>query len=522
MPSPLYAALLAITLAGSLCAQSTQPAAATAWPSFVGPDASRTPAPTGLKLVDDLQHIKPAWVLKRHMGVGKGLYPRQLQAARAMGIEPFYGGTASPIVAEGLVFLSYYKPDGKHPADRKGWRTMAEPDKLALLPDWFYSVTADDITIAVDLKTGALRWEAVEAGKGLNRLAHKRDHVSLTPAYANGRVFVHGSLGRVYAYEATTGKRLWETPPSPFLQKVRDDHIAARKLCWQNNQESGLQVAGDVVIVSNGSLTAYDQKTGQLRWQTAAKTSVQSNTGTPLVWRHRGRDYLLARDSVSTARLIDPADGQVLWTLPALGPELGTPAIVDDVLIVNGTSEHAVIAEGGMRSGKPGWVLHAGYQLSLEGARKLWSLPDTHDYWHAWTADKGARFRITGREGVAFLVVNRAKESQAKHGGPDYCLLRLDIKTGRVLEKQDISKLDISQLYWLEDRLLTINDDAHSNPVDVSWWDAGGPKLRPLNERINLPHYTITGYIVNIQYPYIDGLLICRSMEGLHCYDLRK
>ena len=118
------------------------------------------------------------------MGMGKGLYPGELGTARDHGIEPFYGGTATPIVADGTVFVTYFKPDGKTPAKREGWRTMSDKN-LDLLPKWFFSVTASDILVAVDARTGKIKWEAVERGKGLNRLGHKRGHWGVAPAYLN-------------------------------------------------------------------------------------------------------------------------------------------------------------------------------------------------------------------------------------------------------------------------------------------------------------------------------------------------
>ncbi len=101
------------------------------WPQFTG-EGDRTPQKKGLHLVDHLDDVPVLWELKRHITVGKVLYPGPLRRERAAGIVPFYGGANSPIVHDGVLYLSYYKPNGKVPAQREGRRTMDTPEKLDL------------------------------------------------------------------------------------------------------------------------------------------------------------------------------------------------------------------------------------------------------------------------------------------------------------------------------------------------------------------------------------------------------
>ncbi len=133
------------------------------WPNFTG-GGDFTPPDEGRKLVDHLDDAPVLWHLKHHMGVGKGLYPGSLRECRDRGIEAFYGGTSTPVVSDEIVYVSYFKPNGKVPAKREGWRTMPEKN-LDLLPDWFFSVTADDCLIAVDAETGQVKWRAVDVRK---------------------------------------------------------------------------------------------------------------------------------------------------------------------------------------------------------------------------------------------------------------------------------------------------------------------------------------------------------------------
>ncbi len=474
------------------------------WPQYIE-DGDRTPPVEGLDLVDDLHAIRRAWVFERHMGVGKGLYPGNLRQSRRMGLEPFQGGASSPVIANGTVFVSYYKPDGQAPAKPKGWRTVSDPTEF--LPDWFFSVTADDVLLAVDARTGKLLWERVDKGKGLNRLSHKRGHWGVSPACAEGVVFHLGSMGRLYATRIADGKRLWETATDPHLEKTRAEHIANRELCWDSEDRSSLVTAEGMVIVPRGRLHAYDAASGAHRWST--DRNVQSGYGTPSLWRHDGRTYLLANSGQGQVRLIDPRDGTLLWTQTGLGPFLGTLSVTGDRVILNGGTESDNQRDG----------LFAMYRLSLDGASKLWQLPDKPIYRHQWTKDAGPRQKVCLRDGLAYIPLSLKRPPK---GLSRQRLIVADAQTGRIhTEAPFRSGRQGARPILLEDKILMIHDDAHSDPVSASWWTAGAD-ARQLAGDMGFPHVAITAYCTPIVQPYADGRIVFRSLDGLVCYDLRK
>ena len=473
------------------------------WPSFMA-NGDRTPPRQGLRLVDHLDHAPILWSLDRHFTVGKGLYPGHLRRARAMGIEPVYGGASSPIVADGRVFYAAYRPNGTVPTRRTGWRTMDSAENLALLPDSFFSVTGDDLLIAVDARTGEVRWEAVERDRAHHRMGHKRGHWCVAPAYADGRVFSLGTAGRLYAYDAATGEKLWETVALPGRHRAFEEHKAQEDpaLGSGNNLKSSLATAAGRVIVSDGRIHAFDAATGQAVW--TSEGPVQAIRATPAVWRHDGRDYLLANDGSGRVRLLDAADGRELWAHGGLGNQLGSIDVTGDVAILNAGSPGA---EDTRANG-----LFAAYRLTPEGAVRLWQLPDEARYRHSWTMDRGAERRAAVWGDRVYIVTGT---------GRDRLLVTLDLATGEILDEQ--AGGGMLAPYPIEDRLLMYADRSHTNPVTASWWSIEDPdRPRRLHGAMAFAPYTTTGYEVPMEWPVADGVLYGVAMwQGLVAIDLR-
>ncbi len=503
--SPIVVPLALLMCSWPVNAEDSRTPAKSDWPMFIG-NGNRTPTKQGIALIDDLDAIRKVWELDRHMGVAKGLYPGTLRKAREMGIEPFYGGAASPIVADGTVFCTYYKPNGKVPATVEPWRTVSDPK--ALLPSWFFSISADDILIAVDTGTGRIKWEAVEKGKGLNRLGHKRAHWCVSPAYADGRVFSMGSAGLLYAYDAETGDKLWETQTSAALEALKNEHTDNRKLCWNAKEGSSLVTTDGVVVVSQRSLLGVDMKTGKERWR--VEGNIESRHGTPALWHHKGRTYILANSETGDLRLIDPEDGRVIWHVGGLGPSLGTLSPTGDIVIVNIGSKHG--------DGKYKYGLYSALRLSLKGAETLWTLPDTQRYQHWWKMDSGAFKTVAIQDGRAYIIIRRPKQN-GENASPRALLIVVDAEIGRILSEQDPG--NAHSPYIMEDRILIFHDRAHSDPVTASYWTAD-IKPKQLTSEAAFRHTAITAYEVPIQWPFVNGLLYCRTLKGLLCYDLRK
>jgi hypothetical protein len=123
-----------------------------------------------------------------------------------------------------------------------------------------------------------------------------------------------------------------------------------------------------------------DAASGEVRWR--IDENIQSRHATPALWRHEGRDYILADTETGELRLIDPKDARVIWHVRRLGPELGTLTPTRDIVVLNVGSQD--------EDGKYKYGIYGALRLSLKGAEKLWTLPDTPRYQHWWKIDSRA------------------------------------------------------------------------------------------------------------------------------------
>jgi outer membrane protein assembly factor BamB len=142
------------------------------------------------------------------------------------------------------------------------WAATIMPDMIPTAPvtagDLLFAGDRSGVLQAWDVNTGQLRWQAYTAGP-----------VFAAPAVDQGRVFVGSGDGRVYAFEAATGRPLWRFRAAP----------ANRWIAVYGQLMSTWPVAGGVVV-QDGVLYAaagihhydgihvyaLDAVTGDVRW----------------------------------------------------------------------------------------------------------------------------------------------------------------------------------------------------------------------------------------------------------------
>jgi len=154
--------LAAVTAADSTDAPDPPVADGGGWPMYHQNGDYVAPV-LGLDLVDKAGDMQLVFNGPVHMGAGKtstgGFKGSHIEAAEKAGVDPFNGGTSSPIVADGVIYTSYFRPSGDV-VDSGRYK-----DKLT----GFRRIAADDMLTAIDAETGKLKWQAVEESKGVSR-----------------------------------------------------------------------------------------------------------------------------------------------------------------------------------------------------------------------------------------------------------------------------------------------------------------------------------------------------------------
>ena len=147
-----------------------------------------------------------------------------------------------------------------------------------------------------------------------------------TPVYSAGRLFSLGMTSIVTAFDAASGKRLWQTPPTKAQPLY---HTATSPIV--DNKVVIVHVGGP----GDGALTAYDIDTGQVRW---AWTGDSPAYGSPIVVSLAGTRQLVTFTHQFLIGL-DVDTGALLWRRPFRTPSdttAQTPIVFRDLIIQNG------------------------------------------------------------------------------------------------------------------------------------------------------------------------------------------
>jgi outer membrane protein assembly factor BamB len=163
----------------------------------------------------------------------------------------------------------------------------------------------NEVMRAIDADTGKVVWEtSYPAPFKMNpATARHGPGPKSTPTYANGRLFTLGMSGIVTAFDAATGKQLWQKPAPPVEPLF---HTAQSAL-----------VDHDVVILhvgghNQGALTAFDLATGAVKWSWKGDGPAY---GSPIV-AEIGSTRQVITFSQESLLGVDATNGQLLWRVP--------------------------------------------------------------------------------------------------------------------------------------------------------------------------------------------------------------
>ena len=271
----------------------------------------------------------------------------------------------------------------------------------------------DEVMTALDATTGKERWHTgyPAAYTPSSPAAAHGAGPKATPAFHDGRLFTLGISGIVAAFDAANGKILWKTEaPSepPFFSAA-----------------SSPVVEGGVVMVHPGNygpLTAYDVRSGEIKWTAGAGGFFAS----PLVAILAGTRQVITVTQSSVIG-VSVADGTLLWRYPWPGGEGGTmPVLHGETVIVGALNAGAAAFTPHSRDGK--WTVEP-----------VWTTKDVSLYLSNPVVVGDALFGFSRRASGQFFA--------------------LDAKTGKVLWLGPPREATNSAVVKAGDLLVLLNDD---------------------------------------------------------------
>ena len=396
------------------------------WPAMQGPYGNFSVPQTGATLVDDLSKARLVWETEdKDFGRAKhttGAFKAKTAEGRAQKILDILGpnpkatpgGWAAPIIAEGKLFATTFRPAGK----LYDVQALAYDEKSRKNPAIAKArLEADDLVIAVDVRTGKTAWKAAEPG-GFVWGVGKRNGFQVAPVYDGGRIYSMGTTGRIFAYAAANGKKLWQTEPEVRMIAERGKHLARSNIlqasanyAWQQS----LVFAGDTLIVPRKTtLFGLDSANGKKKWELP---KVISRWNTPTVWRQGKKEYLLCatggKPGEAQLNLVDPVAGKVLWAVGGLHSTQFNLAPSGNHVLVNVGSRIMKENPNGSSpknaDGEAPFGLLGAYRITPKGATHAWTLPDKPHFLTPTWSDSLARPRTLVRNGYVYHTT----------GGPD-------------------------------------------------------------------------------------------------------
>jgi outer membrane protein assembly factor BamB len=202
----------------------------------------------------------------------------------------------------------------------------------------------DEVMMALDSRSGKPIWRTSYAApfKMNPSTAPHGPGPKSTPTLADNRIFTLGMSGKVTAFDAATGKQIWQKP-SPAVEPLF--HTAMSPLVDGNNVI--VHVGGH----DNGALTAFDAATGDVRWSWNGDGPAY---GSPLLFNLSGTRQVVTFTQKYFVG-VSAATGQLLWQRPYTTPSTTTsqtPILHKNLVIEMGRGNGVTAFVAAPRDGK--------------------------------------------------------------------------------------------------------------------------------------------------------------------------
>jgi len=189
----------------------------------------------------------------------------------------------------------------------------------------------NEVMSALDPATGKTLWQTGYPAPFTMQSAAARHGAGpkSTPVFANGRLYSIGMTGVVTAFDAASGRQLWQKPGSSVVPT------------YTTHAFSPLVDRGLVIFHvgghNQGALTAYDVNTGEVKW---SWNGDGPGYGSPMAVDLGGTHQIVTITQSKIAG-VDAATGALLWERPYVVSNVTnsiTPVLYGQTLIVGGTN----------------------------------------------------------------------------------------------------------------------------------------------------------------------------------------
>jgi outer membrane protein assembly factor BamB len=194
----------------------------------------------------------------------------------------------------------------------------------------FSRVGESETMTALDAASGRILWQAGYAAAFTMNPATKQHGPGpkSTPVFFGGRLYSIGMTGTVTAWDAATGKQLWQKPG------------AGPEMQYTTHAFSPIVDAGRVIFHvgghDKGALTAFDLVTGDVRWSWSGDGPGYAS---PIVAELGGTRQVITPTQTKIVG-VDAATGALLWERPLVHQFVSnsiTPLVSGQTVIVAGT-----------------------------------------------------------------------------------------------------------------------------------------------------------------------------------------
>ena len=186
----------------------------------------------------------------------------------------------------------------------------------------------NEVMRALDAGSGKVVWETSYPAPFVmnDSTARHGPGPKSTPTFADGRLFTLGMSGIVTAFDAATGKQLWQKPKPPV-----EPHFHTAQSALVDRGLVILHVGGH----DQGALTAFDAATGAVKW---AWNGDGPGYGSPILASFGGTRQVIVFSQQNLVG-VDAASGQLLWKVPFTARAITnsiTPLVYGQTVIVSG------------------------------------------------------------------------------------------------------------------------------------------------------------------------------------------